>query len=219
MTELLGMLSGLLILGLAAALLTAALVKAGSVKPETAALFHASGLMCFFGAAVYYAFAQLLHGVLEAKMILYPIRELFPSSGLRRAFESLETGENILSLPGHLLGQVFSGNRTAGGLFVSFLLTLVSLFLMMRAVHRLRDEKAACRFGLLLLSLPGMFLCFLPGWGAFALLGISILFSVCLPLLPDRGRSFSPRLWEGALAVFSLLSAAVMTACVMGAFP
>lgn len=211
MAEGMGLLAGLCALGLIFALAAAFFQKCGVLRRETLQQIRTSGALCFGVGALFFAFGYLLRflafGPEEA---LCPPWEVFFSSGIRASLEAVKDASSVIALPGHALGLLFSGNFPAGGMTFSFLILWLSLFLILRRLSALFGEKAALRLTFLLLSLPGMFLCFLPGAASYLLLAAAAFLTFVFRKRPRCEFTFPPFLWESLLALFSVLSSALV---------
>ena len=210
MAEGIGLLSGLTALALMGVLAFAFLRKCDLLSKDTSALLIKTALLCVCFSALYFLFGLLMRCIAYGPEAICPPWEIFSSPGLRDALDETGFGRNLLFLPGHGLGLLFSRNFAVGGMTASFLLSFLSVFLLLKAFSSLLGGKAAFRIAVLLLSLPGAFLCFLPGGLPYA-----VLLLACLALFLSRGKAprafaFPPFLWEGSLALSSLFSAAVM---------
>lgn len=170
-------LSGAAMLLFLLALLLSVLEKTGLVRKQTACPLMKTALICVGFGLAYDGVARLVFALCCDTEGAPGIRELYSAGWLETYYTGLETGSGLLNLPGHWLGRLLFGEFLMGGVVFSTLLTAASLHLFYLRLRALRGEGAARTGQALMLVFPGAFFCFLPGWGAWALLGAALIFT------------------------------------------
>ena len=158
------------------ALLLAVLERVGVVRRQTALSLLKTVLICVSFALAYDGTARLIFSLMYETDGAPGIRELYGIDRLEPFLSGVETGSGLMNLPGYALGKLLFGEYLMGGAVFSTLLTVTALQLMYLRLRSRFDERTARIGQAFVLTLPGVFFCFLPGWAAWALLGAALVF-------------------------------------------
>ena len=195
------------------ALLLAVLERVGVVRRQTALSLLKTVLICVGFALTYDGTARLIFSLMYETDGAPGIRELYGVKWLTPYFEGAETGSGLINLPGYALGKLLFGEYLMGGAVFSTLLTVTALQLTYLRLRSRFDERTARIGQAFVLTLPGVFLCFLPGWAAWALLGAALVFcfagtKVKISVQPN-GEGTAPAA-EALFAVSAVLNALLL---------
>lgn len=208
-------LSGIAMLFFLLALLMALLERMGAVRKQTALPLMKTVLVCLGFSLAYEAAARVMFFLLYGSETAPELRELYCAKQLEGFFAGLESGTGLWNLPGHYLGRLLFGEYQVGGAVFSTALAAAAahlIYLRLRVKHEEREARAGQA---LLLTFPGIFFCFLPGWGAWALLAAALAF--CFFGKRVRVRLSAPAA-EGLFAVMGVLNALLLFLTVMRRF-
>lgn len=210
-------LSGAAMLFFLLALLMALLERMGVVRKQTTLSLMKTVLICLCFFLAYEAAARVIYFLLYGGETAPGPQEIFGVRQLEPYFAGLESGAGLWNLPGHFLGKLLFGEYQMGGMVFSTALVVAAMhlcYLRLRAKH---EEHGARTGQALLLTFPGVFFCFLPGWGAWALLAAALAFYFIGKRVRVRAGLSAPAA-EVLFAVMGVLNAMLLMLTVMRKF-
>ena len=219
----LGLLAGVGMLVLIAALIIRFLRQIGLLKESTCAALWDSGLTVLGIGCAYWAFGALMYQILYGNLdSLTHIEAIFRGSYMQRMFAALANPGGLLPLSavsawaGHIVGRLLFDHNTLGGMAFTWCILFLGTSLIRIRLEGTWSREETGGAVHLLLCLPGAVFLFLPGWPSIAFFLASLVFFFAGKKHKIPAPHFSPAVYGWAAAVCAVISAAVIAGCVHG---
>lgn len=224
MSGLLGAAAGLLMIVTALALLLAFCVREGLC---TRAFARRNAAVCGYTiacGALYWLAAALIHTALYGAVDFQALSDIFKTRRVRAVLEALPSpgqyamgaADKAFAWLAHAAGKALFSAYASAGVALCFAMTCAANCLLAARADRILPDGGGKAAVSLALALPGAVFLFLPGWPPLAyLLGAALLY-ILTARCGRIGKALSPAVWQLALTLSGLLSAAVVYAAATG---